>query len=123
MFGLYANTGKSFNSGGTLKELKRAKVIDKQSAPLRGYKRVLVKEEAFCADMAAIDVPVKAAEKIEKSKTYDFEVEKRGHANFGLQTYICDDTPLISDGTSKFGKRDFGSRSDKKFGKTQFSRF
>jgi hypothetical protein len=120
MFGLYANTGKSFGDGST--SLKRAKVIDKKEAPARGYKRVLVKEDGFCAKIEPIDVAIKTAKKIEKTKTYDFEVRERNKSGFGSKTYICDQAKEVTRGSSDLERHDFSQNSQLTKSRTQFSR-
>ncbi|HPD82929.1 MAG: hypothetical protein R3D88_03360 [Alphaproteobacteria bacterium] len=129
MFGGFSKRGSSLEGSGT-KEIKRAEVIDTKAAPTTGYKRVLVREKSVSGQMAAIDIPVKEAGKIEKKKTYNFAVEEKDENRYGassrskkcgFKTYICEDAPEIYDRKSDTGHRDFnGGNGSKTVGRTKF---
>lgn len=120
MFGLYANTGKSLGNGTAA--VKRAKVLDQKESSTREYKRVLVKEDGFCAKTEAIDVVIQTAKKLQKSKTYDFEVQERNKSGFGSKTFICDQVKEVTRGSSDSERRDFSNNSQRQKNRTQFSR-
>lgn len=120
MFGLYASTGKSFSGGTTT--TKRGKVIDKRDAPTKNYERIYVKEEGFCARLETIDVSKQTAKKVQKAKTYDFEVQERNKSGFGSKTYICDQAKEVTKGGAESERRDFSNNPQRQKSRTQFSR-
>lgn len=112
-------------------EVKVGKVTGVKNSPEKGRRRFMVSEKSLSRKKICVDIPYKEAKKVERKKTYSFDVsEARREDEYGgmqsrftagkMKTYLCDKTPEIYRGGSKpqfksFGGDDDGTSSRLKF--------
>lgn len=108
---IFSKSGKS--------DIKHATVSDIKASTERGKKRLIVREKSARGQSFAIDIPMSEAKKIERKKSYEFQVEDKPAKAYGggrtkktgYRIYNCDEAPEEYSGRNNCQYKDFSSTS------------